>query len=126
MCSALYDFCRDQGSIIGGVLALIAGLLLYKGALKQVSAVDVQTKALKQQNADLRQAETQRRARETLGAVCLFSGIIENVIEHGGNKTHITSADVRWQDLPLYEIVDHLGKLNRKKHRCLFFSCQKT
>jgi hypothetical protein len=36
MFSTLYDFCRDQGSIIGGLLALAAGYLVFRGTeLKQ-------------------------------------------------------------------------------------------
>src|SRR5271155_1193872 len=50
MNSALYDFFRDQGSIIGGWLALAAGYLVFKGAMraaeKQVAAVNAQTEAL--------------------------------------------------------------------------------
>jgi hypothetical protein len=42
MLSALYEFCRDQGSIIGGLLALAAGYLVFRGATRaadrQVSA----------------------------------------------------------------------------------------
>jgi len=55
MNSALYDFFRDQGSIIGGWLALAAGYLVFKGAMraaeKQVAAVNAQTEALRQQTA---------------------------------------------------------------------------
>ena len=58
MFSALYDFCRDQGSIIGGLLALAAGYLVFRGATRaadrQVSAAHAQTEALRQQNRDLR------------------------------------------------------------------------
>jgi hypothetical protein len=32
--SWFYEFCRDQGSLVGGVLALVAGVLAYFGALK--------------------------------------------------------------------------------------------
>jgi integrase len=34
MFSTLYDFCRDQGSIIGGLLALAAGYLVFRGTTR--------------------------------------------------------------------------------------------
>jgi hypothetical protein len=34
MFGALYDFCRDQGSIIAGLLALVAGYIAFKGATR--------------------------------------------------------------------------------------------
>ena len=55
MFSTLYDFCRDQGSIIGGLLALAAGYLVFRGttrtADRQVAAANAQTEALRQQTA---------------------------------------------------------------------------
>jgi hypothetical protein len=64
MDSALYDFFRDQGSIVAGLLALVAGVLAFKGAMraaeKQVAALNTQTEALRQQNSDLK---TERRRR---------------------------------------------------------------
>ena len=51
MFSTLYDFCRDQGSIIGGLLALAAGYLVFRGttrtADRQVAAANAQTEALR-------------------------------------------------------------------------------
>ena len=40
--SAWYDFCKDQGSLISGLLALGAGLLAYKAGRAQVSAAERQ------------------------------------------------------------------------------------
>jgi hypothetical protein len=37
MCSLFYDFFRDQGSMIAGLLALIAGVLAYKAGRVQAA-----------------------------------------------------------------------------------------
>jgi hypothetical protein len=66
MFGALYDFCRDQGSIIGGLLALAAGYLVFssvrRSANQQVTAVNAQTEALRQQNRDLLDEARSRQA----------------------------------------------------------------
>jgi hypothetical protein len=48
-----YEFFRDQGSIIAGVLALAAGIIAYIGAIK---AANRQVAALKEQIEDTRTA----------------------------------------------------------------------
>src|SRR5258706_13780239 len=68
MFSTLYDFCRDQGSIIGGLLALAAGYLVFRGttrtADRQGAAANAQTEALRQQNRDLRNEGQRRQGRD--------------------------------------------------------------
>src|SRR5215470_10176631 len=51
----VYEFFRDQGSIIAGVLALAAGIIAYIGAIK---AANRQVAVLKDQIED---ARTERR-----------------------------------------------------------------
>jgi len=80
MHGALYEFFRDQGSIIGGLLALAAGLLAFRGAMhaadKQVAAVNVQTEALRQQNSDLKTESRRRLAREAIIAIKLLGSVL--------------------------------------------------
>src|SRR5271156_2228195 len=80
MHGALYEFFRDQGSIIGGLLALAAGFLAFRGALraaeKQVAAVNVQTEALRQQNSDLKTESRRRLAREAIIAIKLLGSVL--------------------------------------------------
>jgi hypothetical protein len=80
MDSVLYDFFRDQGSIIGGLLALAAGFLAFRGALraaeKQAAAVNVQTEALRQQNSDLKSESRRRLAREAIIAIKLLGSVL--------------------------------------------------
>ena len=80
MHGALYEFFRDQGSIIGGLLALAAGLLAFRGAMhaadKQVAAVNVQTEALRQQNSDLKTESRRRLAREAIIATKLLGSVL--------------------------------------------------
>ncbi len=80
MVSALYDFCRDQGAIIAGLLALAAGYLVFRGATRaadrQVAALTAQTEALRQQNHDLRNEGQRRRARDEIVATKLVAGVL--------------------------------------------------
>jgi hypothetical protein len=66
MHSALYDFFRDQGSIVAGLLALAAGFLAFKGAMraaeKQVAAANAQTEALRQHGSPTTGTGLPRRA----------------------------------------------------------------
>jgi hypothetical protein len=79
MFSARYDFCRDQGSIIGGLLALAAGFLVFRGmtraADRQVSAACAQIEALWQQNRNL-QNEGRRQARDGVVATKLLATVL--------------------------------------------------
>ena len=80
MLSELYDFCRDQGSIIGGLLALAAGYLVFRGATRaadrQVSAAHAQTEALRQQNRNLRNEGQHRQAQDGIVATRLLASIL--------------------------------------------------
>jgi hypothetical protein len=80
MHSVLYDFFRDQGSIIGGLLALAAGCLAFTGAMraaaKQVTAVNAQTEALRQQNSHLKTESRRRLAREAIIAIKLLGSVL--------------------------------------------------
>jgi hypothetical protein len=83
MDSALYDFFRDQGSIVAGLLALVAGVLAFKGAMraaeKQVAAVNTQTEALRRQNSDLKTESRRRLAREAITAIKLLGSVLRIV-----------------------------------------------
>jgi hypothetical protein len=88
MVGALYDFCRDQGGIIAGLLALAAGYLVFRGttraADRQVAALTAQTEALRQQNRDLRNETRRRQARDGIVATKLLGsvlGIIRNDVD---------------------------------------------
>ena len=80
MFSAVYDFCRDQGAIIGGLLALAAGYLVFLGttraAAQQGAALTAQTEALRQQNRDLRHEGQQREARGLIVATKLVASVL--------------------------------------------------
>jgi LysR substrate binding domain len=80
MFGALYDFCRDQGSIIGGLLVLAAGFLVFSSvrhaADRQVAAVNAQTEAVRQQNRDLRDDARRRQARDAIVALKLLASIL--------------------------------------------------
>ena len=80
MFSALYDFCRDQGSIIGGLLALAAGYLVFRGATRaadrQVAAAHAQTEASRQQNRDLRNEGQRRQAQDGIVAAKLLASVL--------------------------------------------------
>ena len=81
MFDALYDFCRDQGSIIAGLLALLAGYIAFKGATRaverQVAAVNTQTETVRQQNLDLRNEGRRRMAQSGIVAVKLLGSVLE-------------------------------------------------
>jgi hypothetical protein len=81
MFSAIYDFCRDQGSIIAGLLALAAGYFVFRGttraADRQVAAAQAQTEALRQQNRDLRDEGRRRQARDGIVATKLLASVLE-------------------------------------------------
>jgi hypothetical protein len=80
MVGVLYNFCRDQGAIIGGLLALAAGYLVFlattRAAARQVAALTAQTEALRQQNADLRNEARHRQARDGIVATKLLASVL--------------------------------------------------
>jgi hypothetical protein len=89
MFAALYDFCRDQGSIIAGLMALATGFIAFKGAMRaamqQVAAVNAQTEAVRQQNRDLRSEGRRRLAQNGVVAVKLLGSVLE-IIRTGVDK----------------------------------------
>jgi hypothetical protein len=93
MFSALYDFCRDQGSIIGGLLALAAGYLVFRGttrgADRQVVAAHAQTEALRQQNRDLRNEDRRRQAQSGIVATKLLASVLAIIRNDVGNLKHL-------------------------------------
>lgn len=60
MCSGAYDFFRDQGSIIAGIIALAAGIIAYRAALR---AAKMQVTA--DQRRDEREVDALRRSLAT-------------------------------------------------------------
>src|SRR5271165_3767518 len=89
MLNALYDFCRDQGAIIGGLLALAAAYLVFRGTTRagdqQVAALMAQTEAMRQQNRELRDEGQRRQARDRIVATKLVAsvlGIIKNDVDN--------------------------------------------
>ena len=127
MDSALYDFFRDQGSIVAGLLALVAGVLAFRGAMrsaeKQVAAVNTQTDALQQQNSDLKTENRRGRAREAIIAIKLLGSVlrivrgdiakVKKLVEQpqyfGPNKVAPTSARQIIYQLPLDIVWGNLG-----------------
>jgi hypothetical protein len=61
MHSCVYEFFRDQGSIIAGLLALAAGILAYRAGISQARSVREQLGYMK-----TAAAESDRRVREDL------------------------------------------------------------
>ena len=65
-------FAGIKGAIIGGLLALAAGYLVFRGATRaadqQVAAAHAQTEALRQQNRDLRNEGRHRQAQDGIVA----------------------------------------------------------
>jgi hypothetical protein len=99
MHSALYEFFRDQGSIIGGLLALAAGYLAFTGAMraagKQVAAVNAQTEALQDQNSDLNTESRRRRARGAITAIKLLDSVLGIVRADVAKVTKLTVGSTR-------------------------------
>ena len=80
MFGALYDFCRDQGSIIGGLLALAAGYLVFSSVRRsgnqQVAAINAQAEAVRQQNHNLQDEARHRQARDAIVALKLLGSVL--------------------------------------------------
>ena len=81
MVSSLYDFSGIIGSIIAGLLALVAGYTVYRGATRaaeqQVAAMNAQTEAVRQQNRYLRNENQRRLAQDGVVAVKLLRSVLE-------------------------------------------------
>jgi hypothetical protein len=70
----IYDFLKDQGSLIAGLLAFSAGVLAYCAGRAQADAVE-------KQNVELRRSELRRLARSILVAVRLLDGVLAGMEE---------------------------------------------
>ena len=93
----LYDFFRDQGSMIAGLLALLAGVLAYGGSLQQVRVV-------REQNTELKSEARRNRAREGIIAVRLLDGVLSrlllNVMVSGSAVVSTAAVGVPPTELP--------------------------
>ena len=95
----LYEFLRDQGSLIAGVLALIAGILAYRAGVTQakatmdaadreiaatkeaISAAQEQTRVAQGQIAVTLRLERRRAAQETYGFLAMLEAAMGTVLE---------------------------------------------
>jgi hypothetical protein len=79
----IYEFLKDQGSIIAGLLALLAGVVAYYGSRKaadlQVKAAEKQTDILREQNTYLVRENRRKLARDSLVAIRLVIGALERI-----------------------------------------------
>jgi hypothetical protein len=79
----VYDFLKDQGSLIAGMLALVASFLLYWGgrssAEAQVAVLKEQTNILREQNEYLIRENRRHLARSSLSAIRLVIGVLGNI-----------------------------------------------
>lgn len=85
MDSALFEFFKDQGSIIAGVLALIAGILAYRAGRIQATetrlAAIMQVAPAQHQTAVTREIERRRIAREGYAFHAMLEAAMGAVIE---------------------------------------------
>jgi hypothetical protein len=65
----MYDFLRDQGSLIAGLLALLAGVLAYLAGIKQAGAA-------REQSIQAREQERRQAGQRILSAGALFDGVL--------------------------------------------------
>ena len=95
----LYEFLRDQGSLIAGVLALIAGILAYRAGVTQakatmdaanreiaankdaISAAQEQTRVAQRQISVTLQQERRRIAQETYGFLATLDAAMGTVLQ---------------------------------------------
>lgn len=95
----LYEFLRDQGSLIAGVLALIAGILAYRAGVTQakatmdaanreiaankdaISAAQEQTRVAQRQISVTLQQERRRTAQETYGFLATLDAAMGTVLQ---------------------------------------------
>jgi len=127
----MYEFFRDQGSIIGGFLALSAAFLLYLVGRRQAKAVEAQ-------NRELKRAKLRELARDCVISGRLLDGIlqriatnIENIDNFSGDPNTtlgMHQANSIRQTLntpPLYQIIEHLGQFNIEAIGDYFLLCDK-
>ena len=89
MHNPVYEFFRDQGSIIAGVLALAAGIMAYIGAIK---AANRQVAVLKDQVED---ARTERRLTDKRRL-----SVIKWALRAEGTRLHAVVLALRGRALP--------------------------
>ena len=77
--TSIYDVLRDQGSIIGGALAFVAGLLVYR-------AGNAQAKAVERQNDQLKLSDRRRLARTSLIAARMIDGVLSGMQDDIGRE----------------------------------------
>jgi hypothetical protein len=80
---SLYYWCRDQGSLVAGAMALVAGVIAYVGAVHgakdQAAATNEQTAALRQQNEALKESQRRTLARDGLVAIRMLNSVIDQM-----------------------------------------------
>lgn len=128
---AVYQFFQDQGGSIGGVLAFIAGVLVYYVGRRQAKAVE-------DQNHQLRREKRRELARNSLIAGRLLDGILESVavnIQHIGpfstdpgsmileNETNQIRQALK--PPPLYQIMQYLGQCNTQAIEDYYLLCDR-
>ena len=89
MHNPVYEFFRDQGSIIAGVLALAAGIMAYIGAIK---AANRQVAVLKDQVEDARRERRLTDKRRL--------SVIKWALRAEGTRLHATVLALRGRALP--------------------------
>jgi hypothetical protein len=123
--SCLYAFLRDEGSIIAGLLALVAGGIAYAGAMR---AARIQVDELRQQNSELKAENRRTLARDGIIAVRLLSGVVNRIkddtkklrelLEQPQYKGPNVSAPGDWRKLirkpPLEVVWNNLGVCGRE------------
>lgn len=97
-----YVFCRDQGSIISGVLALIAGVVAYGGAMH---AAKIQVAAVKEQNVALKNESRRKRAADGVSATRLLIGVVRRIRDDGKRLQG-------YLDLPQYSVANGIAPTN--------------
>lgn len=99
MHSYLYEFFRDQGSLIAGALALIAGIIAYRAGVTQakatteaadreiaatresISAAQEQTRVAQEQIAVTLRLEHRRIAQETYAFLATLEAAMGTVLD---------------------------------------------
>ena len=129
--SVAYEFLRDQGSFIGGLLALVAGLLLYCVGRQQV-------RAAKTQILQLKRDRLRNFARESLIAGRLLDGILETVAHNidsvdkfGNDLSNVIGLDTTnkireaLKQPPLYQVMEYLGQFNIEAIGAYYLLCDR-
>ncbi len=105
----IYDFCKDQGSLIAGFLALVAAVIAvavtWKVGRTQVNAIQQQSELLKKQNADiilwnqLVWADQERqRDHETLQGISICMAALNQVSWQINRVADILNSDLRFSN----------------------------